>query len=259
MTEQSTSPTYLNWLAMAVLIVGLLLGLVILSAPAGIWLGIWAFPVGLNILIKVVPYSVWVVYLCAIGFVATIVLSVRTKPEKSTKLCSMAAIGMLSALIAWYIPSIFQGRLIYPDIHDVSTDLSNPPMYVDIAPLRMEAPNPMEYGIVAGLTPEEHAAAQLEAFPDLIPRLIDASPQEVFDRSLAALQEMGLEVISAVPEEGRIEAVATTFWFRFKDDVVIRIQEQGNQTLIDARSLSRVGRGDAGQNALRLREFFELL
>ena len=117
----------------------------------------------------------------------------------------------------------------------------------------------MEYGIVEGLSLEEHVQQQREAFPDLVPQLIDAGPQEVYDRALSALNTMGLEITAAVPEEGRIEAVASTFWFRFKDDVVVRIQAEGNQTRVDARSLSRVGRGDLGANGLRLQEFFSLL
>tara|TARA_R110000824_G_scaffold52692_4_gene146148 strand:- start:82604 stop:83380 length:777 start_codon:yes stop_codon:yes gene_type:complete len=257
--NSKSGPAYLNWIAIAVLIIGLLLGLTILSAPAGIWLGIWAFPVGLNILIQADPYTHWVLALCLLGWIVLLGLALRAKAENTLKLCSIAALGVLSALFAWYIPSTFQARLTYPVIHDVSTDVNNPPGYVAIAPLRAEVPNSMVYGTVEGLSPEEHAQQQLAAFPDLVPRLIDASPQEVFDRALAALEEMDLEIVAAVPEEGRIEAIATTFWFRFKDDVVIRIQDQGGQTLIDARSLSRVGRGDAGTNGRRLQRFFELL
>ena len=258
MNSKSAS-AYLNWIAYAVLVIGILLGLIILSAPAGIWLGLWAFPVGLNILIQTDPYTHWVLILCILGWIKLLGLALRAKAHNTVKLCSIAAAGVLSALIAWYIPSTFQARLTYPVIHDVSTDVVNPPAYVAIAPLRADVPNSMVYGTVEGLTPAEHAEQQLAAFPDLVPRLIDASPQEVWDRALAALQEMDLEIVAAVPGEGRIEAIDTTFWFRFKDDVVIRIQPQGGQTLIDARSLSRVGRGDAGTNGLRLQRFFELL
>lgn len=259
MTDNTTSKTYLDWIAIAVLAIGLIVGLIILAAPAGTWLGLWVFGTGFQILIALDPFTHWIAALCALGLLAVIVLAVKSKAQNTARLCTFAAVGTLSAFLAWYIPSTVQARLSYPVIHDISTDVINPPMYVANVPLRAQAVNPMEYGVVEGLTLEEHIQQQQAAFPDLVPQLIDASPQEVFDRSVAALETMGLEITAAVPEEGRIEAVASTFWFRFKDDVVIRIQAEGNQTRIDARSLSRVGRGDLGANGLRLQEFFSLL
>jgi len=259
MNDSTSSKTYLDWIAIAILVLGLLVGLVILAAPAGTWLNIWEFGTGFQILIGLDPFTHWIALLCGLGLVAVAILAIRSKAKNTSSLCTFAAIGTISAFLAWYIPATVQARLVYPVIHDISTDLDNPPMYVANAPLRANAPNPMEYGIVEGFTVEEHKQQQREAFPDLVPQIINASPQEVFDRALAALENMGLEITAAVPEEGRIEAVASTFWFRFKDDVVIRIQAEGNQTRVDARSLSRVGRGDLGANGLRLQEFFSLL
>ena len=54
---------------------------------------------------------------------------------------------------------------------------------------------------------------------------------------------------------GRIEAVATTFWSGFKDDVVIRIAADGPGSRVDVRSKSRVGKGDLGTNAQRIRAY----
>ncbi len=56
--------------------------------------------------------------------------------------------------------------------------------------------------------------------------------------------------------EGRIEATDTTFWFRFKDDVIVLISETPQGTLLNARSKSRVGGSDIGKNAARLRALF---
>ncbi len=59
---------------------------------------------------------------------------------------------------------------------------------------------------------------------------------------------------------GRIEAVDATFWFGFRDDVVVRIAAApGGGSRVDVRSKSRVGRGDAGTNARRIRGFRERL
>ena len=73
------------------------------------------------------------------------------------------------------------------------------------------------------------------------------------------METLGWDLVAAVPDEGRIEATDTTFWFRFKDDVVIRIRPAAAGSILDARSLSRVGGGDAGTNARRLRRFFATL
>jgi len=61
--------------------------------------------------------------------------------------------------------------------------------------------------------------------------------------------------VAATPEKGTIEATETTFWFGFKDDVVIRIRPEGAGSRVDVRSKSRVGKSDLGANAARIRRF----
>ncbi|MGZ4895356.1 MAG: DUF1499 domain-containing protein, partial [Candidatus Angelobacter sp.] len=48
---------------------------------------------------------------------------------------------------------------------------------------------------------------------------------------------------------------ATTFWFGFKDDIVVRIAADGNGSRVDVRSLSRIGKSDVGANARRVRDY----
>jgi hypothetical protein len=58
--------------------------------------------------------------------------------------------------------------------------------------------------------------------------------------------------------ERRIEAVATTRWFAFKDDIAIRISPAANGgSVLDIRSASRVGLSDLGTNARRIRTFLK--
>ena len=94
---------------------------------------------------------------------------------------------------------------------------------------------------------------------DLQPLVLRASAEEAFARARAAAQDMGWEIVSADPARGHIEAVATTFWFGFKDDVTVRVTPQGETSRIDVRSRSRVGRGDAGTNASRIRRYLAKL
>jgi len=70
---------------------------------------------------------------------------------------------------------------------------------------------------------------------------------------------MGWEMVAADGAAGRIEATDTTFWYGFKDDVVIRIRPAAEGSRVDVRSLSRVGGGDVGTNAKRIRAYVAAL
>ena len=63
---------------------------------------------------------------------------------------------------------------------------------------------------------------------------------------------MGLEIVSVDEGAGVVEATDTTFWFGFKDDVVVRVRSAGEGSLVDVRSVSRVGLSDLGKNADRI-------
>ena len=68
---------------------------------------------------------------------------------------------------------------------------------------------------------------------------------------------MGWEIVASDPAQGRIEATATTFWFGFKDDIVVRLAAEGTGSRVDVRSLSRIGSSDVGANAQRIRAYLE--
>ena len=74
-------------------------------------------------------------------------------------------------------------------------------------------------------------------------------------RAVEVLSNQGLEVVNIDPPAGIVEAVATTFWFGFKDDLVVRIRPEGDGSVIDVRSVSRVGQSDVGANAARIERF----
>ena len=94
-------------------------------------------------------------------------------------------------------------------------------------------------------------------YPDLQPRQYPARKDRVFDAALRAVSRMPRwTVVSSQPEQGGIRVEARTLLLRFVDDVVIRVAEQGDGTVVNVRSASRVGRGDFGQNARNVRAFF---
>ena len=133
------------------------------------------------------------------------------------------------------------------------TDTQDPPEYVAVLPLRVNAPNTTVYG------GERIASRQREAYPDLQPLILNDPPPRAFERARATVDEMGWDLVVADAAAGRIEATDTTFWFGFKDDVVIRVRPADGGSRVDVRSLSRVGGGDAGTNAKRIRAYLDAL
>ena len=162
---------------------------------------------------------------------------------------AIAALGVLIGAVCYTLPAQQQAMAReFPPIHDITTDTDDPPGFVAVLPLRADASNPAEYD-------PSVAAQQREAYPDLTSITLDVPPAQALEQALAAVQVMGWELVAEEAEVGRIEATATTFWFGFKDDVVVRIRPADGGSRIDVRSVSRVGRGDVGANARRIREF----
>jgi uncharacterized protein (DUF1499 family) len=92
-------------------------------------------------------------------------------------------------------------------------------------------------------------------YADLQPQRFNQPYDHVFDAALATAQALGWEVTTQGRAQGEIRAVATTPVFRFKDDVIITISREGEGMLVSVRSHSRIGKGDLGTNARRIRRF----
>ena len=183
------------------------------------------------------------------------------------------------AALALAIPAIlFLGLLTMraqadavPPIHDVSTDLRNPPTFsAQTMAIREElGANPInDYGIPLGqlemwagsedadLKAKNHADIIAEDYENLQPIIIGgATDDQAFDAIVAAMGEIGLQDVHRVEGSNTVEGVAETFAFGFKDDVVARV-EDGQ---IDLRSVSRIGVSDLGYNASRLEELAEAI
>jgi uncharacterized protein (DUF1499 family) len=162
----------------------------------------------------------------------------------------LAGLAFVAGLVAAGVPVQWAraGRRL-PMIHDLTTDLENPPTFVAVVPLRGDA-NSLD-------RPPALAEQQRAGYPDLAPITLPAPQDQVFDRALAAAQEMGWVIVTADTSTGRIEATDTTRWFGFKDDVVVRLTPWGSGTRVDVRSVSRVGVSDTGTNAKRIRDYLE--
>ena len=140
-----------------------------------------------------------------------------------------AALGIVIALAAssyllWWVAQM-RGA---PMIHEVSTDLEDPPAFIAVKAARDRVPgtNPSEY--VRQLQGRgaliDVPAQQRMHYPDLQPVSLDVSLEEAYARARRAVGELGWEIVAESQAEGRIEATDTTRFFGFKDDIVIRLR-----------------------------------
>jgi len=184
---------------------------------------------------------VWAVI---IAVIVAGVLFVKREPSARRPL-QLAAVVVVAALLAR--SSWTQGRfvLLQPPIHDISTDLDDPPAFEAIAKLRTKA----AYDGPAAAT------AQRRAYPEVQPIVLTVPPAEAFRRAAQASADMGWALVAEDEAAGRIEATATTFLVGYKDDIVIRVRAAEGGSRVDIRSKSRVGEGDFGANAARIRAF----
>jgi hypothetical protein len=150
-----------------------------------------------------------------------------------------------------------------PPIHDITTDMDNPPAFVALARAREAAPNAVDYPGI------ETARQQRASYPMLQPVTLAVPMAQVqtATRDLIAARDWQLAEASpttleaaAVALEAKtttLEATATTRWFGFKDDVVIRLTDTSDGVRVDMRSASRLGKSDLGTNAERIQDFLE--
>lgn len=186
--------------------------------------------------------------------------------------------GWKSALIALIIPAIGLGYAFYvrqnamsvPPIHDITTDLADPPTFSDgvVAErarigggnsLETDArlPESEQLGQWSGMRVQD---VQRNAYRDILPIRTQLSPEATFDAALEAARAIGLRIGVQDRADGRIEATAQSFWYGFVDDVVVRIRPANGQgSIVDIRSVSRVGLSDLGANAKRIRAFTRAL
>jgi uncharacterized protein (DUF1499 family)/uncharacterized membrane protein YvlD (DUF360 family) len=154
---------------------------------------------------------------------------------------------------AWVPVSWFLWSQQLPVINDISSDIADPPTMVALLQLRRGAPNPPAYpGATTGVL-------QRDAYPDIVPIVLPVAPAEAFKRVDQVAMALGWDVVARAPADGRLEAIDTSDWFGFRDDIVVRIRAEGTGSRIDIRSKSRAGESDLGVNARRIRDFIARL
>jgi uncharacterized protein (DUF1499 family) len=224
---------WLRPLALALALVAL--ALLALSGP-GVRFQLWAYGMGFTLF-------AWAAYVAiAAALVAAITLAI---PKARARGIWMPMLALVLGLAVLYVPLEFRRQArAFPPINDITTDTENPPRYMT------------QQRAYPGA---EVARQQRAAYPDIGPLLLAAPPAAAFKKAVAAAEAMGWEVVGVDPAAGTIEAVDTTRFFGFKDDIAVRITPTADGSRIDVRSKSRVGRGDVGTNARRIRAYSERL
>ncbi len=232
-------------LPLLALLLAIAAAVVLLLGPLGWRAGWWHFRVGFFYLMPGAFY-------CALAAVAVglIALAPGARSQGRGKIATLVAalvIGGTIAYVSWHYNGM---RGVYPAIHDITTDWDNPPQFSAILPLREAAKaNSVAYE-GAGVSD-----LQRKAYPDIVALTLDLAPAEAFTRALDVARQLGWTIVASDKAAGRIEASQRTRWFSFTDDVVVRVTAAGAGSRVDLRSVSRLGRGDFGANATRVRRF----
>ncbi len=229
-------------------------------AALGTKIGLWSWVTGLvSMTFTAGPILLGIV---AVTALVSLIIALLKKPRSRIAI-TIAVIGLV--LPAVIFAGFLSARSTASDnpIHDIATDTANPPSFSaeTLAERREAGANPIhdyqvplsEIEMFSDSPPElkikSHAQIINDTYANLSPLpLAGASKADAVAAIAAAMGNMGFVDIRSDVEAGRVEGVAETFWFGFRDDVVARVGENE----IDFRSVSRVGRSDLGANAERI-------
>jgi uncharacterized protein (DUF1499 family) len=182
-----------------------------------------------------------------IGVVAGIIRALRGQPRVGLV---AVAIGLIAILVV-LMPAFRAGS--HPRINDISTDLEDVPAFTQAATQPENRGQDMGY-------PEAFKPIVRTGYPGLKPLRVSQPPDAVFEKAVALAREQPRWQVTAVDPQARtFEGVVETGLFRFRDDFVVRVRPEGEETRVDMRSKSRVGKGDLGANAKRIEQFLQAL
>jgi hypothetical protein len=241
----------LTWLALGLAIGGLAAALI---GALGSGAGAWHFRTGFAIL----RYAFYTAI--AGGLLAIVAYVVARRGGVRSGRLNLVAFVIALAFVAYLASHVATARRV-PPIHDATTDLADVPQFAAL-PVRADNLDDIPdqgRAELAALDPESRwKAIHAAAYADLRTVRLAAAPREVTLRAAALARERGWDIARVDPAAGIVEATATSRFFRFKDDVVVRVRPdpaRAGGSIVDMRSISRVGGSDIGVNAARIRAF----
>ena len=250
-----------RWYHKFLLALTILIPLFFLISTLGVKFGLWDWKVGLGLNFKFTPILLPALVLS--GLVG-LLLSALIQPRKGFLVSGLALIIGAAGLI--HGAGVKKTADSLPYIHDITTDTQDVPKFTQAIlaeRVKVEDVNTVDYvgkkdkpdGTLVSVL-----QSQAKAYADIRPLILEDDTAVIFGQAKAAIKQMGWDLKSESLEAGILEATDTTFWYGFKDDVVIRIRlAEGGGSVLDIRSTSRVGRSDIGANAARIRKFLNLM
>jgi len=239
---------------------GFILSLVVgLVAALGTRVGLWTINFGL---LDIFP---WCIGLAVFAVVAGIVWAIWAMIANDSSRARYGLIGLVGAVVVLYGPlSDISDAYGQPAIADATTDTERPPVFVSLLSQRGDHASSPAYDGDRPMTFEGKASTvsqiQHKYYGELHPIAILMSPERLFKRAVSASESMGWDVVAIAPDEGRIEATDTSFFFGIKDDIVIRVKPSGMGARLDIRSKARhEDEYYANRNVLRIRAFMKAL
>jgi uncharacterized protein (DUF1499 family) len=226
--------------------VGILTVLLFAGAPLAIQAGLLGPEPGFRLFGGSLLLGLLAVILGLIGVVRTRVATGRGGRGRAVLGASLG-FAVVAFIVVMAAPT---GDL--PIINDITTDLADPPAFRAAQELPGNAGGDLAY-------PEDFGELQRQGYPDLAPLALDTPPSATLDRVADLARGFGWTIVARDDEAGTLEATDTSRVFRFVDDVVVRVRPSGEGSSVDVRSRSRVGRGDLGANAARIRRLQDAL
>ncbi len=229
-----------------------------LAAGFGKQFGAWDFRFGFQVLS-------WGVFLGIGTLVVGLVWLVARLITGSGASTLWGVVGLVGAALVVAIPlhGYYTAKYLVPPIHDITTDIQDPPQFRAVLPLRTAAINPPAYDGTTKMTWQGKtltvAEWQRKSYPDIFTARVLITPDRLYERGLRAARKMGWHIVLADEKNHRIEATDTSLFFGFTDDIAIRVAKSGMGAKLDIRSESRVGVSDIGKNAARIRAFMKAL
>lgn len=199
----------------------------------------------------------------------------------------LAFVGLLAGLVALYVAAFAGFRRLWPLAvaslvvpalvvggfaalrstakrfpgHDIATDWERPLAFSprmmslrgpDANPVRPDPRSVWNNPAVENWTDRRAEAVNAGICPEARAVVLPVPPAQAYASVKAAVRDADLAVVTDDPASGVLEATHTSFWFEFKDDVLVRVRPEGQGSRIDLRSVSRVGGSDLGKNCSRV-------
>ncbi|MGF1549298.1 MAG: DUF1499 domain-containing protein [Sphingomonadaceae bacterium] len=243
-----------KWLTRIGLMLAIGAPLAALIAGHGSGEGWWDFRPALRALAFLLAAALLGALLSLIAFA----LNMAAK-RRGAAAANFAALFIAGIFIGFLGSNIMDARRA-PPIHEVTTNLDDYPEFTALEVREDRLQNVPAFGPAKG-EPDDASrwrAMHRAYYGDIRPLALDLPKARAIDLAQRVARERGWEIASVNEARGTIEATDTTRFFGFKDDVVIRVKEmRGNPgaSVVDMRSISRVGISDLGKNAERVRAY----